>query len=149
MSESGRHPDASLGERIAQHRTRRGWSQEELAHRAGVSRASIQNAEVRGGAGRSVITRIAAALGMTYDQLTTDGPVDPPALADIPTDVLAAELHRRLAAPATSQTHRYEVPGVDGSTVTVLSDRPLDPAERDKHARTSRTRRADAASRRK
>lgn len=63
-----------MGDRVRELRKSRYWTQDQLAHAAGVSRASVQNIE----AGRldrsSVVPKIAEALGVAPASLT--GPED-------------------------------------------------------------------------
>lgn len=80
---SGRYPDADLldraqsqaaGDRIRQLRLERNWSQKTLAGKSGISAAAISHAET--GATRLRIEnagKIAAALGVTVDELTESG----------------------------------------------------------------------------
>ncbi len=74
--------DSSLGDRIRAFRSQRGWSQNELASRAGVKQPTLQRIEAskRQDPGFSIVARIAFALGISLDVLapghaTRDGNV--------------------------------------------------------------------------
>jgi len=73
--------DSSLGDRIRAFRSQRGWSQNELASRAGVKQPTLQRIEAskRQDPGFSIVARIAHALGISLDALapglTRDGHV--------------------------------------------------------------------------
>ncbi len=92
----------TIGERIIQWRKRGGWSQSELARRAGMSQGNISRIEA--GIGKKpygeTLAKIASALGITVDEL--QGP-PPPVPADDP-ELLArlAEIpcYATLPAPA-------------------------------------------------
>ena len=77
----------TLGERLRRLRTRRRWSQRELAERAGVRQALISQLE----SGKQADTtganlrKLAFALGCTVDYLTGyNGPMDPDATPGVP-----------------------------------------------------------------
>jgi transcriptional regulator with XRE-family HTH domain len=56
--------DQSLGAQFVRHRVRRGYSQEELAARAGVDQASISRVERNETATTNLIADMAVALGV-------------------------------------------------------------------------------------
>ncbi len=64
-----------LGDRIRAFRQRRGWSQNELASRAGVKQPTLQRIEAskRQDPGFSIVARLSRALGISLDLLA-----DPP-----------------------------------------------------------------------
>lgn len=148
-NESGKPADNLIGSAIARARQGQRLSQERLAQLAGVSRVTIGNIETGRSLGRA-LRPVAEVLGLSYDDLLAGriaAAGQPPALADIPTDVLATELARRLTTPPAAR-HRYDVDMGDGTTVTVLADHPLDPAEREHAAAATRARRTTAPSHR-
>jgi transcriptional regulator with XRE-family HTH domain len=55
---------AELGSRLRQHRLAQNLTQEELAARAGVSRGTVRNLEVKGQASVESLLRIVSALGL-------------------------------------------------------------------------------------
>ncbi len=64
-----------LGDRIRAYRQRRGWSQNELASRAGVKQPTLQRIEAskRQDPGFSIVARLSRALGISLD-LLADAP---------------------------------------------------------------------------
>jgi transcriptional regulator with XRE-family HTH domain len=57
---------------IKEHRNRKGWSQRELARRAGLSRQAIERTETWRTSGEYALVRIADALGVSVDELRED-----------------------------------------------------------------------------
>jgi transcriptional regulator with XRE-family HTH domain len=61
----------SLGERVAQLRDAKGWSQQDLADKSGIPRRTIQNLEYGEGSPRlDTLIEVCKALGTTLDALT-------------------------------------------------------------------------------
>ena len=77
---------ASLGERIKARRQERGWTQEELARRAGISKgflSDLENGKQRVGA--DTLLDVGRVLGASLDYLMTGDGVDPePSEIEIP-----------------------------------------------------------------
>jgi transcriptional regulator with XRE-family HTH domain len=128
---TGDRPDnARVGQRVQNAREQLGWTQDDLATHADVSRSTIQSVERGESAGRRSIARIARALGLDHAALTAAPPPPPqPAaatlntLSDITTADLVAELYRRIVA-APQAAGRLRVVADDGTTWA-----ELDPAE--------------------
>jgi transcriptional regulator with XRE-family HTH domain len=99
----------AIGQRIADLRTRKQLSQEQLAVHANVSRSSVQAAE-RGEASKRTLQRLADALGVSLDTLThtrprTTGPAGPDGTVDLSalsTTQLVTELYHRITAAPTA-----------------------------------------------
>lgn len=88
---------APMTTRVRELRKQRGWDQEELAHRAGVSQSSVSRIENgQQNATLGAIERVARALGVTVPEL-----FDPPTTAEI------AGLAARWAA--LSEPHRMVI----------------------------------------
>lgn len=60
---------ANAGERIKQLREAKGWSQQTLAHYAGVTTKTVSIAEGNGPSRRATLTAIAVGLGITLAEL--------------------------------------------------------------------------------
>lgn len=69
----------STGERIKQARDQRGWSQRELARRAGIAQgglSKLENGERLHGGSMEILQKIAAALDTPIDTLRDDTPTE-------------------------------------------------------------------------
>lgn len=65
---SANEPDRPLfGEIIREARKKRGWSQQELGHAAGLSRPTIARVEADSDVTTATISKIARALGLTLE----------------------------------------------------------------------------------
>lgn len=67
--------DVGLGDEIAKRREALGWSQNELARRAGLNHPTVQKIEsgTSKDPGISYVVRIALALGVSLDELVASG----------------------------------------------------------------------------
>ena|SRR6266540_1853131 len=90
-----------FGERIRRLRNERGWTQEQLARQAGLSKSAISEAESDTTQPRGPnLVRIASALGASIDFLLTGQERPPPPRTpeiSVPTEL--AEMARRLGLP--------------------------------------------------
>lgn len=68
-------PRMSLGKNIRARREALGWTLEDLADRSGVELGTISALEVRGSTRSKFAGALAAALGVTVDQLLSDGTI--------------------------------------------------------------------------
>lgn len=94
-------PGRELGERVRKLRNERGWTQEQLAKQAGLSKSAISEveSEVTQPRGPNLI-RLATALGASIDYLLTGlerPPPSPPAVIKVPNEL--AEVARKLGLP--------------------------------------------------
>ena len=64
---------SNIGKRLTEARTRLGWSQEDLADKAGVSQSTIGHLESGRNQSSTRLPKIAAALGVTVEWLTGTG----------------------------------------------------------------------------
>jgi transcriptional regulator with XRE-family HTH domain len=138
--DEGRHPLKISAERLRTLRARRFWSQEELAERAGVSRATIYKAE--GGAGVAPKTgrALAQALGIPSEELFEDLVV-PKAQEPLPFDTYerSPEQRRNFFSSWTNrfaddlhtlQQHAKDIPGTGwAEVITLASQKILDVLE--------------------
>ncbi len=102
MSTSRQRGDAreGLGERVRRLRTARGWTQEQLARQAGLSKSAISEAESETTQPRGPnLVRIASALGASIDFLLTGDERLPPPPSPVIMPAELANMARRLALP--------------------------------------------------
>jgi len=66
------HPKPPLADIIRGARLRRGWTQVEMARRCGVSQPNVAQWE-SGNPGPDTLAKVAAAMGITVDELLTEG----------------------------------------------------------------------------
>lgn len=108
----------TIGRRARLLRVERGWTQEELARRAGVTANTVRGFErARLKTTTEAVTKILKALGTTRETLTSDPHVGDPALRNLnPEDFLVAQAYHH----APSKVRAY---------VTTLLFSQRDPAE--------------------
>lgn len=68
---------ADIAEQVQQARETRGWTQNELASHAGVSRPSVARIEHGDDTSTSTLTKVANALGLTLTVIPSDTLDDP------------------------------------------------------------------------
>lgn len=95
--------DHSIGERVKLLRSQKGWSQTDLAQHTGVTQSAISGIENGRSQGRLILGKLAAAFGITYEELSTgDAGIDHP--IDNEHKILGDRLkQRRLALNLTQQ----------------------------------------------
>lgn len=67
--------DHSIAERVKLLRSKKGWSQTDLAHHTGVTQSAISGIENGRSQGRLILGKLAAAFGISYEELS-NGDID-------------------------------------------------------------------------